>query len=72
MKIHKEGYRVIRNSFFINGIIVALLVLLPLPLGVKLPFISVFVIFFAWTLFFFRVPIFQRKTHADFCLYVGI
>jgi len=56
MKIHKEGYRVIRNSFFINGIIVALLVLLPLPLGVKLPFISVFVIFFAWTLFFFRVP----------------
>ncbi len=56
MKLHKEGYRVIRNSFFINGIIVALLVLLPLPLGLKLPFISVFVIFFAWTLFFFRVP----------------
>ncbi len=56
MKFHKEGYKVIRNSFLINGITIAVLLFLPLPFVVRWAFISVFVILFAWTLFFFRVP----------------
>ncbi len=62
MKFHREGYKVIRNSFFINGIIVLFLALLPMDMTVKMAFISIFVLLFAWTLFFFRVP--QRETNA--------
>jgi phosphatidylserine decarboxylase len=61
MKFHKEVYKFIRNSFLINGIIVAFLAFLPLPLVSQLVFIAVFTLLFAWTLFFFRVP--QRQTN---------
>ncbi len=61
MKFHKEGYKIIRNSFLINGMIVAALAFLPLPGILKIIFISIFTLLFAWTLFFFRVP--NRKTH---------
>jgi phosphatidylserine decarboxylase len=61
MKFHKEGYKVIRNSFLFNGSMVLLLVLLPVPQPPKLAFIAVFALLFAWTVFFFRVP--QRETN---------
>jgi len=62
MRIHNEGYKVIRNSFLINGIIIALFVLFPMPVVIKAFFIAIFGIFFSWTLFFFRVP--NRKTNS--------
>ena len=61
MKFHKEGYKVIRNSFLINGIAVLLLLLLPLSVIPRLIFIAVFFLLFVWTLFFFRVP--RRPTN---------
>ena len=62
MKFHKEGYKVIRNSFIINGITVLLLALSPLPEVPKLVFIAVFSLLFVWSLFFFRVP--ERETNS--------
>lgn len=61
MRLHNEGYKVIRNSFLINGIIIAFFVLLPMPMAIKVFFITIFGIFFSWTLFFFRVP--NRETN---------
>ncbi len=61
MRFHREGYRVIRNSFLINGAIVALFALVPMPAVVREIFIPVFVILFIWTLYFFRFP--QRETN---------
>ncbi len=61
MRLHNEGYKVIRNSFLINGIIIAFFVFLPIPMVIKAFFITIFGIFFSWTLFFFRVP--NRKTN---------
>ena len=61
MKFHKEGYKVIRNSFLINGIIVSFLLFLPLSVIPRMVFITVFSLLFAWTLFFFRVP--RRHTN---------
>ncbi len=62
MRFHNEGYKVIRNSFLINGIIIAFFVLLPMPVAIKAFFIAIFGIFFFWTLFFFRVP--NRETNC--------
>jgi phosphatidylserine decarboxylase len=56
MRFHREGYRVIRNSFLINGIVIAFFVLSPVPIPVKAVFITVFAILFIWTLYFFRFP----------------
>ncbi len=56
MRFHKEGYKVIRNSFLINGIVILIFALLPIVMAVKLPFIAVFAILFLWSLYFFRVP----------------
>ncbi len=56
MRFHREGYRVIRNSFLINGMIIAFFALIPMPIPVKIVFISVFAILFIWTLYFFRFP----------------
>lgn len=61
MRLHKEGYKVIRNSFLINGAIIAVFWLLPLPFSVKLMVTGSFSILFIWTLFFFRVP--NRQTN---------
>ncbi|GMT44507.1 MAG: phosphatidylserine decarboxylase [bacterium] len=62
MRFHNEGYKIIRNSFFINGIIIAFFVLFPMPMVIKAFFITIFGIFFSWTLFFFRVP--NRETNS--------
>jgi phosphatidylserine decarboxylase len=56
IRFHKEGYKVIRNSFIINGIIIVLLFLMPWVLLAKIIMISVFALLFLWTLYFFRVP----------------
>ena len=61
MRFHREGYKVIRNSFLINGIIILFLMLLPTTMPAKVIFIAVFAILFLWTLFFFRVP--NRETN---------
>ena len=61
MRFHNEGYKIIRNSFLINGIIIAFFVLFPMPMVIKVFFITIFGIFFSWTLFFFRVP--SRETN---------
>ncbi len=45
-----------RNSFLINGIIIAFFALLPLVMVVKAVFIVIFTIIFFWSLFFFRFP----------------
>ncbi len=56
MRIHREGYRVIRNSFLTNGIMIAFIALIPIPIPAKIVFISVFAVLFIWTLYFFRFP----------------
>ncbi len=56
MRFHREGYKIIRNSFLINGIIITFLVLSPLPTSVKAIFITIFAILLIWTLYFFRFP----------------
>jgi len=56
MRFHREGYKIIRNSFLINGIAIALFVLIPIPMPVKIVFISISAILFIWTLYFFRFP----------------
>ncbi|VAW29676.1 Phosphatidylserine decarboxylase [hydrothermal vent metagenome] len=56
MRIHREGYRVIRNSFLINGITIAFLALIPMPMPAKIVFISIFAILLIWTFYFFRFP----------------
>lgn len=61
MTFHKEGYRIILQSFFINGSLMALTLYLPLPVFVKYFFAAIFFILIAWTIFFFRVP--QRKVN---------
>lgn len=61
MKFHKEGYKVIRNSFLINGAIVLFVLLLPVTWVLKLILTGVFTLLFAWSVFFFRVP--RRETN---------
>ncbi len=61
MKFHKEGYKIIRNAFFIVGAIIIVLAFLPIVPVVKSISITFTVLIFAWIVFFFRVP--KRKTN---------
>ncbi|UBM63452.1 phosphatidylserine decarboxylase family protein [Candidatus Sulfidibacterium hydrothermale] len=62
MKFHKEGYKIIRNAFFVVGAIIAVLAYLPIAPVAKNILIAFFALIFAWIVFFFRVP--RRKTNA--------
>jgi phosphatidylserine decarboxylase len=56
MKFHKEGYRIIAQSFVINAGLAALTAFLPIPVYLKYLIVLVFLSLVAWTFFFFRVP----------------
>jgi len=62
MKFHKEGYRIIAQSFVINAGLVTVTVFLPIPSYLKYLLVLVFLFLIAWTLFFFRVP--EREVNA--------
>ncbi len=56
MRFHKEGYRIIAQSFIINAGFLALVLVLPFPIYLKYILTIVFLSLIAWTFFFFRVP----------------
>jgi phosphatidylserine decarboxylase len=62
MKLHKEGHKIIFNSFLINLILVLIFAYLPVIAWVKIGFMLLPVLGFSWTVFFFRVP--QRKVNT--------
>lgn len=61
MKFHKEGYRIIAESFIINVGLAVIMLILPLPVFVKYILVLFFLSLIGWTLFFFRVP--SRRTN---------
>jgi len=61
MTLHKEGHKIIFNSFLINLVLVLIFAYLPILSWVKVVLILLPVLSFAWTLFFFRVP--QREVN---------
>jgi phosphatidylserine decarboxylase len=56
MKFHKEGHRIIAQSFIINAALLAIALWLPLPVYLKYVLVVFFVSIISWTFFFFRVP----------------
>ena len=56
MKLHKEGYPVILQSFAINLLLAAGVYILPFPEVLKPVGYLLFAGLFIWTIFFFRVP----------------
>ncbi len=62
MTLHKEGHKIIFNSFLINLVLILIFVYLPIFSWVKIVLILLPVLSFAWTLFFFRVP--QREVNT--------
>ncbi len=62
MTLHKEGHKIIINSFLINLVLVLIFAYLPILSWVKIVLILLPVLSFAWTLFFFRVP--QREVNT--------
>jgi len=61
MRFHKEGHKIILQSFFINAVLGLVIVLLPLAFALKMIFVLLFIFLFAWTIFFFRFP--NRKVN---------
>ncbi len=62
MTLHKEGHKIIFNSFLINLVLILIFAYLPIFSWVKIVLILLPVLCFAWTLFFFRVP--QREVNT--------
>lgn len=62
MIIHKEGHKIIFNSFLINLILVLIFAYLPVVGWVKWGLMMLPLLGFIWTVFFFRVP--QRQVNS--------
>ena len=62
MIIHKEGHKIIFNSFLINLILVLIFAYLPVVVWVKWGLMMLPLLGFVWTVFFFRVP--QRQVNS--------
>ncbi|MBN2614414.1 MAG: phosphatidylserine decarboxylase family protein [Bacteroidales bacterium] len=56
MKVHKEGYRIIIQSFLINFVLVTGVYFLPMPNEIKNVGYLFFLGVFLWTVYFFRYP----------------
>lgn len=56
MKLHKEGYRIILESFVINAVLAAVVYILPVPVSLKTVGYILLLGLFLWTIYFFRVP----------------
>lgn len=56
MKVHKEGYRIIFQSFLINFVLAAGVYFLPVQNDIRNIGYLLFLIMFLWTVYFFRYP----------------